>query len=109
MASNGSTIMAAELNKLLQAAMDAAARAGDGDGDAAEEARAVDALRVLGQQRVTAALLASTGGLVRQSTKQTRIFRCSYVISITAYAGLQIGGLPSLYFLATWPKSLRQT
>lgn len=47
-----------ELNKLLAAAQDASSKASDGD--KAEERRAVDALKVLAQQQVTADLLAKT-------------------------------------------------
>lgn len=50
-----------ELTKLLSSAADACKKAEDGT-DAAEEGRAVDALRVLAQQTVTADLLAKTEG-----------------------------------------------
>mmetsp|Transcript_26665 Transcript_26665/g.67928 ORF Transcript_26665/g.67928 Transcript_26665/m.67928 type:complete len:304 (-) Transcript_26665:396-1307(-) len=60
-----------ELNKLLSAAQDACTKASDGD--KAEEGRAVDALKVLAQQQVTADLLGKTeaGKRVRKLTKHT--------------------------------------
>jgi hypothetical protein len=50
-----------DLTKLLSTAESAAKRAEADTADAAEEGRAVDALRVLGQQTITADLLAKTG------------------------------------------------
>jgi transcription elongation factor S-II len=65
-------ITALELTKLLNAAVDAAKQA-EGGVNAAEEGRTVDALRVLGQQRVTTELLAETeaGKRVKRLTKHS--------------------------------------